>query len=77
MNSAPGDARRPLFVATVLTGSFLLFAIQPMVARLEPPRLVHLARVQELPTAFHQIVRIVCHFCSPKKRLLSWPVQCP
>ena len=30
---------RPLFVATVLAGSFLLFAIQPMVARLALPRL--------------------------------------
>jgi hypothetical protein len=33
------DTRRPLFVATVLAGSFLLFAIQPMVARLALPRL--------------------------------------
>ncbi|QGN54914.1 fused MFS/spermidine synthase [Novosphingobium sp. Gsoil 351] len=31
--------RRPLFVATVLTGSFLLFVVQPMVARLALPRL--------------------------------------
>ena len=31
--------RRPLFVATVLIGSFLLFAIQPMVARLALPQL--------------------------------------
>ena len=33
------SARRPLFVATVLVGSFLLFAIQPMVARLALPQL--------------------------------------
>ena len=31
--------RRPLFVATVCVGSFLLFAIQPMVARLALPQL--------------------------------------
>ncbi|MCA1661960.1 MAG: hypothetical protein LC648_07300 [Novosphingobium sp.] len=31
--------QRPLFVATVLVGSFLLFAIQPMVARLALPQL--------------------------------------
>ena len=31
--------RRPLFVATILTGSFLLFLIQPMVARMALPRL--------------------------------------
>ncbi|MEO6718285.1 MAG: fused MFS/spermidine synthase [Novosphingobium sp.] len=30
---------RPLFVATILTGSFLLFLIQPMVARMALPRL--------------------------------------
>jgi hypothetical protein len=30
---------RALFVATILTGSFLLFLIQPMVARMALPRL--------------------------------------
>ena len=44
MNSAsPAPAetpvRRPLFVATVLTGSFLLFVVQPMVARMALPQL--------------------------------------
>ena len=33
------SVRRPLFVATILTGSFLLFLIQPMVARMALPRL--------------------------------------
>ncbi|MGN6356732.1 MAG: hypothetical protein ACTHLU_04535 [Novosphingobium sp.] len=32
-------ARRALFVATVFTGSFLLFLVQPMVARMALPRL--------------------------------------
>ena len=32
-------ARRPLFVATILVGSFLLFMVQPMVARMALPRL--------------------------------------
>ena len=31
--------RRPLFVVTVLTGSFLLFVVQPMVARMALPQL--------------------------------------
>ena len=31
--------RRPLFVATILVGSFLLFLVQPMVARMVLPRL--------------------------------------
>jgi hypothetical protein len=30
---------RPLFVATILVGSFLLFLVQPMVARIALPRL--------------------------------------
>ena len=30
---------RALFVATILTGSFLLFLVQPMVARMALPRL--------------------------------------
>ncbi|MFN3676893.1 MAG: spermidine synthase [Sphingomonas pseudosanguinis] len=30
---------RPLFIATILTGSFLLFLVQPMVARMALPRL--------------------------------------
>lgn len=39
MTSAEGPVRRPLFVATVLTGSFLLFVVQPMVARMALPQL--------------------------------------
>ena len=31
--------RRPWFVLTILTGSFLLFLVQPMVARMALPRL--------------------------------------
>ncbi len=34
-----GAANRALFVATILTGSFLLFLVQPMVARMALPRL--------------------------------------
>ena len=30
---------RPLFLATILTGSFLLFLMQPMIARMALPRL--------------------------------------
>ncbi|WP_088310508.1 spermidine synthase [Novosphingobium sp. B 225] len=40
MSSAPNQrATRPLYVLTILTGSFLLFLIQPMVARMALPRL--------------------------------------
>ncbi len=36
---ASGRAGRALFVLTILTGSFLLFLVQPMVARMALPRL--------------------------------------
>ena len=35
----PKPVNRALFVATILTGSFLLFVVQPMVARMALPRL--------------------------------------
>jgi hypothetical protein len=37
--TATQPARRTLFVATILVGSFLLFLVQPMVARMALPRL--------------------------------------
>ncbi|MES2337491.1 MAG: fused MFS/spermidine synthase [Pseudomonadota bacterium] len=39
MTHAPSRSRRPIFVATILAGSFLLFLVQPMVARMALPRL--------------------------------------
>lgn len=39
MSGAVGAPRRWLFAATILTGSFLLFLVQPMVARMALPRL--------------------------------------
>lgn len=39
LTPAPFRFARPLFVATILTGSFLLFLVQPMIARLALPRL--------------------------------------
>ena len=39
MTNAVPPIRRTLFVATILTGSFLLFLVQPMVARMALPRL--------------------------------------
>ncbi|WP_114521175.1 fused MFS/spermidine synthase [Altererythrobacter sp. ZODW24] len=39
MNARGGTSRRALFVVAILTGSFLLFLVQPMVARLALPRL--------------------------------------
>ena len=39
IETAQAAPRRALFVATILTGSFLLFLVQPMVARMALPRL--------------------------------------
>ncbi|WP_294355786.1 hypothetical protein [uncultured Sphingomonas sp.] len=39
MMADPARGRRWLFVATILTGSFLLFLVQPMIARIALPRL--------------------------------------
>jgi SAM-dependent methyltransferase len=39
MAEAAGNPRRWLFTATILAGSFLLFLVQPMVARMALPRL--------------------------------------
>jgi hypothetical protein len=39
MNEAPNRSSRPLFLITILTGSFLLFLVQPMIARMALPRL--------------------------------------
>src|SRR5437868_15226438 len=36
---APGSSVRARFVATIFTGSFLLFLVQPMIARMALPRL--------------------------------------
>ena len=39
MSEAASRPARALFAATILTGSFLLFLVQPMVARMALPRL--------------------------------------
>ena len=39
MSEASGMRGRALFVLTIFTGSFLLFLVQPMVARMALPRL--------------------------------------
>ena len=39
MSAAPARPARALFTVTILTGSFLLFLVQPMVARMALPRL--------------------------------------
>lgn len=39
LSAPPGGPARGLFVATILVGSFLLFLVQPMVARMALPRL--------------------------------------
>ncbi|WP_243453401.1 hypothetical protein, partial [Polymorphobacter multimanifer] len=47
---------RPLFVATVLVGSFLLFLIQPMFARMVLPRLGGRRIIKKVAMLFYQSV---------------------
>ncbi|MGI4876945.1 MAG: spermidine synthase [Janthinobacterium lividum] len=52
----PSVILRPLFVATVLVGSFLLFLIQPMFARMVMPRLGGSPSVWNVAMLFYQAV---------------------
>ncbi|MGI4877005.1 MAG: spermidine synthase, partial [Janthinobacterium lividum] len=52
----PSAILRPLFIATVLVGSFLLFLIQPMFARMVMPRLGGSPSVWNVAMLFYQAV---------------------
>ncbi|KAB7648505.1 fused MFS/spermidine synthase [Polymorphobacter fuscus] len=56
MQRMPAAMLRPLFVATVLVGSFLLFLIQPMFARMVMPRLGGSSSVWNVAMLFYQAV---------------------
>ena len=50
------SGRRPLFVATILVGSFLLFMVQPMVARMVLPRLGGAPNVWNSAMVIYQVL---------------------
>jgi hypothetical protein len=56
MARLPSAILRPLFAATVLLGSFLLFLIQPMFAWMAMPRLGGSPSVWNVAMLFYQAV---------------------
>ena len=54
--SRPAPVARPLFVVTILVGSFLLFLVQPMVARMALPRLGGASNVWNSAMIVYQVL---------------------
>ncbi len=70
--SAPVSApSRALFVATILTGSFLLFLVQPMVARMALPRLGGAPNVWNSAMLVYQALLLAGYWYA--HRLSRWP----
>jgi hypothetical protein len=77
MRDHPAATRTPvhraLFVATILTGSFLLFLIQPMVARMALPRLGGAPNVWNSAMLVYQALLLAGYFYA--HRLSRMPVK--
>lgn len=71
--SAASLVRRPLFVVTVLTGSFLLFVVQPMVARMALPRLGGAPNVWNSAMLVYQALLLAGYFYA--HRLSRMPLR--
>ena len=69
----PQKAARPLFVATILTGSFLLFLVQPMVARMALPRLGGAPNVWNSAMLVYQALLLGGYYYA--HRLAKMPVE--
>lgn len=69
----PQRPRRLLFVATILTGSFLLFMVQPMVARMALPRLGGAPNVWNSAMLVYQALLLAGYFYA--HRLSRLPMQ--
>lgn len=68
-----GGARRALFVLTILTGSFLLFLVQPLVARLALPRLGGAPNVWNSAMLVYQALLLAGYFYA--HRLSGLPLR--
>ena len=73
MTAPAAGPSRALFVATILTGSFLLFLIQPMVARLALPRLGGAPNVWNSAMLVHQALLLAGYWYA--HRLSRLPLQ--
>jgi hypothetical protein len=78
MGSAMTAAARPsraLFVATILTGSFLLFLVQPMVARMALPRLGGAPNVWNSAMLVYQALLLAGYFYAHRLSRLPFALQ--
>lgn len=73
--AGPSTARRWLFVATILTGSFLLFLVQPMVARMALPRLGGAPAVWNSAMLVYQALLLAGYFYAHRLSKMSLAQQ--
>lgn len=73
MTARLAGAQRALFVLTILTGSFLLFLVQPLVARLALPRLGGAPNVWNSAMLVYQALLLAGYFYA--HRLSQMPLQ--
>ena len=73
MSRAGAGPQRALFVLTILTGSFLLFLVQPLVARLALPRLGGAPNVWNSAMLVYQALLLAGYFYA--HRLAKLPVR--
>ena len=73
MSGITGRPARVLFAATILTGSFLLFLIQPMVARMALPRLGGAPNVWNSAMLVYQALLLGGYYYA--HRLSRWPLR--
>ena len=73
MSAAELRPARVLFAATILTGSFLLFLIQPMVARMALPRLGGAPNVWNSAMLVYQALLLGGYYYA--HRLSRWPLR--
>ncbi len=71
----PSAAGRPLFVLTILTGSFLLFLVQPMVARMALPRLGGAPAVWNSAMLVYQALLLAGYFYAHRLSKMSLAKQ--
>lgn len=71
--ASPAKVHRALFVATILTGSFLLFLVQPMVARMALPKLGGAPNVWNSAMLVYQALLLAGYFYA--HRLSRLPVK--
>lgn len=73
MTGSATGAQRALFVLTILTGSFLLFLVQPLVARLALPRLGGAPNVWNSAMLVYQALLLAGYFYA--HRLSKLPLK--